>query len=315
MRRVIIDCDPGVDDAAAIMFALASPELDVVALTTGYGNGPLEACTANALRILAAAGREAIPVFPGAGRPLLREPNPGWASHVHSGDALGGSGQDMAAAGPPSTQPTHAARAIADAVTAAPGELTIAALGRLTNVALALALDPAMASQVKRIVAMGGAVQVPGNVSPNASANLYEDPEAADIVYRSGAPIVQVGLDVCNRVTVSPSQLQAIAEAGTPATNLLTSATAFLRESYVRRGLIGASEGVRYNDMPAVGYLEAPELFRAVPARIEIETRDEARRGATTAVWDSAHPNALVCLEVDADRLTALFTQRLIGGS
>lgn len=311
MKRVIIDCDPGIDDAAAIFLALASPELEVVAISTVYGNGPVEVCTANARRILAAAGRSSIPVFQGASKPLLREPNQGWASHIHGDDALGGLASAGADAGLLPTEAKHASLAILDAVMAAPGELTVLALGRLTDLALALALEPAVAESVREMVVMGGAVDVPGNVSAYASANLYEDPEAAAMVYRSGVPIVQVGLDVCNRVTVSPTQLESITKSETAASKLLTSATRFLQESYRRRGLIADGEGVRYNDMPAVGYLIAPDLFDLVPALVQIETKDEEQRGRSVAAWDSPNPNAMVCMGVDVARLTSLFTQRV----
>ena len=311
-NRVIIDCDPGIDDAAAILLALASPELDVAAITTVYGNGPVEACTANAHRILEAAQRTDIPVFMGAGKPLLREPNAGWASHIHGDDALGGAA--MPSSRPDDGGGKHGALAILELVHDSPGETSIIALGRLTNVALALALAPDLAGAVRRIVVMGGAVDVPGNVSPYASANLYEDPEAAAMVYRAGVPIVQVGLDVCNRVTVSPGQLETIAASETPAARLLTGATDFLRRSYERRGLLSPGEGVRFNDMPAVGYSIAPELFTVVPALVEIETRNEEKRGQTQAVWNDPAPNAGVCTKVDAAPLTDLFTRRLSEG-
>ena len=314
MKRVIIDCDPGIDDTAAILLALASPELEVAAVTTTYGNASVETCTANARRVLAVAGRSDIPVFMGAGKPLLRPANEGWASHIHGGDGLGGV---LSACGEPVEPPEpgkHAALAITESVMSAPGELTILALGRMTNVALALSLEPSIAGAVREIVVMGGAVTVPGNVSGVATANLHEDPEAAAIVYRSGAPIAQVGLDVCNRVTVSPAQLEAIAEAGSPATQLLSEATAYLREAYIRTGRIGPDEGVRYNDMPAVGYAINPELFTARPAFVEIETHSELTKGQTVADWNAAEPNARICLDVDSAALTVMFTERLCQG-
>ena len=324
MKQLIIDTDPGIDDAAAILLALGSPELEVVAVTTIYGNTSVEGCTANARRVLAAARRSDIPVFMGAGKPLLRPANEGWASHIHGGDGLGGVvsagvGSSSAAGEPveppPSEMPgKHAALAIAEAVMAAPGELTILALGRMTNVALALSLEPRMAGAVREIVVMGGAVTVPGNVSGVATANLYEDPESAAIIYRSGAPIVQVGLDVCNRVTVSPAQLDAFAAAGSPATRRLSEATGYLREAYIRTGRIGPDDGVRYNDMPAIGYAIDPGLFTARSAFVEIETHSELTKGQTVADWNAPEPNARICLEVDADALTALFTERLCRG-
>ena len=310
INRVIIDCDPGIDDAAAIFLALASPELEVAALSTVFGNGPVEASTGNAHRILEAAGRSDIPVFTGAARPLLREPTAGWASHIHGDDALGGPYVPHASSVAPGDD-RHAALAILGLANANPGELSIIALGRLTNIALALALQPALAAAVQRIVVMGGAVNVPGNVSAFASANLYEDPEAAAMVYRSGAAIVQVGLDVCNQVTVSADQLEAIAASPTPPAQLLSRAAGFLRRSYEDRGLLSPGEGVRFNDMPAVGYAVDPGLFTTTPARVEIETRSEEGRGRTVADWSAPNPNALVCTGVDSAALTELFTRRL----
>lgn len=319
MKPVIIDTDPGIDDVAALLLALASPELDVVALTTTYGNASVNSCTDNALHLLRLAGRDDIPVYKGVGKPLLRPANEGWASHIHGLDGLGGvtgSGGDQAgstsgagdASGPGDK---HAALAIIDAVMARQGEVTMMALGRMTNVALALALEPALAGALKEVVVMGGAFTVPGNVSQVATANLHEDPEAAAILYDSGAPIVQVGLDVCNLVTVTPAQLGAIAESDSPATRLLSEATVSLREAYIRTGRIGPSEGVRYNDMPAVGYAVWPELFTTRPAQVRIETHGELTRGQTVADWRANEPNARVCLEVDSAGLTELFTERL----
>ena len=324
MKRILIDTDPGIDDAAAILMALASPELEVMALTTIFGNSSVEVCTANARRVLTAAGRSDVPVYMGAGKPLLRPANEGWASHIHGGDGLGGIVDDSGPAVSPDGEPVeppsleapgkHAALAIIETVMAAPGEITVLALGRMTNLALAISLEPRIAESVAEVVVMGGAVTVPGNVSGVATANLHEDPEAASIVYRSGAPIVQVGLDVCNRVTVSPSQLEAIADAGSPATRLLSEATGHLREAYIRTGRIGPDDGVRYNDMPAIGYAVDPGLFTARSAYVEIETHSELTKGQTVADWNAADPNARICLEVDADALTALFTERLCRG-
>ena len=325
MKRVIIDTDPGVDDVAALLLALNSPELEVVACTTIYGNASVETCTANLVRVLAAAGRHDIPVYKGAGKPLLRPATAGWASHIHGADGLGGltsnspsmGGQEsgMASTGgkTPQVADLHAALAIVEAALAYPGDVSILALGRLTNVALALALNPDVAAAVREIVVMGGAVTVPGNVSQVATANLHEDPEAAAMVYDSGASIIQVGLDVCNRVTVSPSQLQRLSESSSPATQLLAQATGGLRDAYIRTGRIGPDEGVRYNDLPAVAYAVNPDLFSTRPALVTIETQSELTRGQTVADRDSDHSNTQVCLDVDAEALTALFTDRLSG--
>ena len=316
MQRVIIDTDPGIDDAAAILLALASPELSVDAVTTVFGNGPVDMCTANARRVLLAAGRTDIPVYQGAAKPLMRPPNAGWARHIHGDDALGNTGFPLPAETSQPGESRHAALEIVDRVMASPAEITILALGRLTNVALALSLEPRFAQSVARIIVMGGAVYVPGNVSPVASANLYEDPESAAIVYSSGAPLVQVGLDVCNKVNISQSQLEQIQQSATPTTRLLAAATPSLQKSYVERGILKEGEGVRFNDVPAVVFMAAPDLFGCSDMFVEIETHSSTAQGQTVAHHvssDTPPPNAAVCLEVDGERVAALFTERIVG--
>jgi inosine-uridine nucleoside N-ribohydrolase len=208
----------------------------------------------------------------------------------------------------------HAVFEIIDRVMSSPGEITILALGRMTNLALALSIEPHLAEAVAEIVLMGGAVQVPGNVSPVASANLYEDPEAAALLYSSGANLVQVGLDVCNTVTVSPEQLHQIRQADTPTTRLLTEATPCLQSYYQSRGWLGSPGSIHYNDVPAVAFATDPSLFHRQHLYVAIETQSHLTRGQTVA--DLRHltghqPNIKVCLEVDAPRLTSLFTQRV----
>ena len=322
MKRLIIDTDPGIDDAAAIFFALASPELSVEAITTVFGNGPVDVCTANALRIIHAAGRPDIPVYKGAGKPLARDPRQGWASAVHGDDALGNtwlplSPMEVASGhGAMDVASGHGALELTRRVMESPGEITVLALGRLTNVALALALEPAFAGSVREIVHMGGALGVPGNVTPVASANIHEDPEAAAMVYRSGAPLVQVGLDVCNKVTVSAGQLERIYKTGTRPAELLAGATPFIQSYYRANGLLDDPAGARYNDMPAVAYLVDPGLFGSRRLHVEVETCGQRTLGQTVAdlrAHGGQPPNATVCLQVDAPRVTELFTQRIEG--
>ena len=315
VKRVIIDCDPGVDDAAALLFALASPELNVEAVTTVYGNGSVDACTANALRILAAAGRGDIPVYQGAGRPLLRQPNPGWASQVHGDDALG----NLAAPFPEGTRHAEAGPAAVEIVRRideSPGEIGLLALGRMTNIALALSLEPQLAERVKEVVVMGGAVFVPGNVSPVATANLYEDPEAAAILYQSGARVVQVGLDVCDRVEFNREQLDRLRRSGNPGARLLAAATPFLQGYYRSRGMLADPEGVRYNDVPAVAYAVNPGWFETRDLYVTVDYQGPATRGQTVADVRGVtgmEANATVCLGVDAAGLTGTFIRRVAG--
>ena len=317
MKRVIIDTDPGIDDAAALFLALTSPELSVEAITTVYGNGPVEICTQNTLRILNAAGRLEIPVYQGAARPLLREPTPGWASQVHGQDGLGNINYPRPAGHYP-VAGRPAAVEIIERVMASQGEITMLALGRMTNLALAMSLEPGLAGSVAQIIVMGGAVAVPGNASPVASANLYEDPEAASILYKSGAPLVQVGLDVCNQVEITSSQLLQIEQTGTAITGLLSAAAPFLQSYYRSQNLLREPDGVRYNDLSAAAYAIDPTLFQAEEYPVTIETHSELARGQTVVDrralgqdFGNESARVRVCLEVDAERLTSLFTQRI----
>ena len=317
MKRVIIDTDPGIDDAAALFLALTSPELSVEAITTVYGNGPVEICTQNTLRILNAAGRLEIPVYQGAARPLLRESTPGWASQVHGQDGLGNINYPRPAGHYP-VAGSPAAVEIIERVMASQGEITMLALGRMTNLALAMSLEPGLAGSVAQIIVMGGAVAVPGNASPVASANLYEDPEAASILYKSGAPLVQVGLDVCNQVEITSSQLLQIEQTGTAITGLLSAATPFLQSYYRSQNLLREPDGVRYNDLSAAAYAIDPTLFQAEEYPVTIETHSELARGQTVVDrralgqdFGNESARVRVCLEVDAERLTSLFTQRI----
>lgn len=310
MRRVIIDTDPGIDDTAAIFFALTSPELRVELLTTVFGNAELEHTTRNALRILEAAGREDIPVYVGAGRPLLREPR--YGTLVHGADGLGDVLTDE-----PKTAPAsgRAVEQIVEQVMASPGEIDLLALGPPTNVALALSLEPRLAGALRSLVIMGGAVRTHGNASPVASANLVNDPEATAIVYQSGAPIVQVGLDVCRPTLITHRQLAMIGAAGNPMSDLLTRVTPCILAAYERNE--GETNGAHYNDLPAVAYLVDPTLFRSQKLGIWIETSGPITAGQTVADWGGRwgkQPNAEVCLEVDAARLADLFTERLVAG-
>ena len=317
VKRVIIDTDPGVDDTAAILLALASPELQVEALTISYGNGSVEQCEANARRILEVAGRSDIPVHRGAQGPLLRRPNEGWAGHIHGGDALGGAASGgSAVSGAGSGPAEHAAVEIARRVLEAPGEITALALGRMTNVALALRLAPEMADALAQVVVMGGAVRVPGNVSPVATANIHEDPESAAILYDSGVEIAQVGLDVCDHCGLSDEQFRRLEACEAPAVQLLVSASAYTRAAYRRLGRLADGEAVRYNDVPAVAYAIDPTLMETERLPVAVDTCGELTRGQTVVDWYGMTGRAAtveVCLGVDAERLTEMVVERLVG--
>ena len=316
VKRVIIDTDPGVDDTAAILLALTSPELRVEALTISYGNGSMPQCAANARRILAVAGREDIPVHPGAHGPLLRRPNDGWAAHIHGGDALGGASDAAGTEGMnPDDISRHAAVEIARRALESPGEITVLALGRMTNVALALMMEPRVAGALASVVVMGGAVRVPGNVSPVATANIHEDPEAAAALYDSGVPIVQVGLDVCDRCGFSDAQFARLEACEAPAVQLLVSASTYTRAAYRRLGRLADGEAVRYNDVPAVACAVDPTLMETERVPVAVDMASELTRGQTVVDWygmTGRPANAEVCLGVDAERLTGMVVERLV---
>ena len=310
MKPVIIDTDPGIDDAAAIFFALGSPELDILALTTIFGNVSLDQCTANALRILEAAGREGIPVYRGAPR-TFGLGDPPLAPHIHGSDGLGDTGLP---APKTAAQPSHAVFEIVERALAAPGEITFVALGRLTNLALAINMEPRVAESFDEVVVMGGAVGVPGNATPVATANIWGDAQAADVVYRSGARVVQVGLDVCLEVELTPEQLASVWARDSASTRLLQAAVGFIQAAYNRRGRLRNPRGAQFNDVPAMAYAIDPTLFSTSEAFVRVEHTSKLTEGQTVADLEglTGQPaNVRVALEVDADRLTDLWTQRL----
>ncbi len=311
MKRVIIDTDPGIDDTAAIFCALTSGALQVEALTTVFGNVEVEQTTRNALILLEVAGRSDIPVYQGTARPLIREPN--FAKFIHGENGLG----DIEIA-PPSSMPAPggAVEAIISRIMNAPGDITLIALGPLTNLALALTLEPRAARNLRELILMGGAVCTWGNVTPAASANLYNDPEAASIVYRAGVPMVQVGLDVCRPTVISHADLARIREADTPMGRFLLRMTPFIEQAYRKRGVkvVLEGRGVQYNDIVCIAYAVKPDMFKTENLYVEIETHGAVTIGETVADFEGRwgkKPNTRVCLSVDARGVAELFTECL----
>jgi inosine-uridine nucleoside N-ribohydrolase len=308
--RVMIDTDPGIDDVAAILMGLGSQELQVEAVTTIFGNASVTQSTINALRLLEAAGRSDIPVYQGVGK-CYNFTEPTYSAQVHGSDGFGDIAWPL-----PTTLPQrrHAVLEFIDRVLAAPGEITVVALGRLTNLALAISIEPQVATALRSLVVMGGAITVPGNITPVASANLWGDSEAADVVYRSGAKIVQIGLDVCDQVEISAAQQRHVWQAYTAATRLLQALTPCLHASYRRRGLLRHPDNIRYNDVPAMAYVIDPSLFTCQDVHVRIETQGQLTRGQTVADLHgqgSTPPNVTVAFGVDAARLTQLWAERV----
>lgn len=308
VKRVIIDADPGIDDTAALLMALASDRLQVEAITTVHGNASVEQCTLNTLRILEAAGRTDIPVYEGAGRTLTYHV-PTYAPHIHGDDGIGNIDLPL-----PTTrvQERHAVPELIERVLGAPGELTLMAIGRQTNVALAVSIEPRFAECVKEIVVMGGALYQPGNVTPVATANIAGDPEAADAVYRSGARVTQVGLDVCNMVEISGAQQRRVWKTETPASKMLEAATRFINQAYLKDNRLYNPDGVQYSDVSPMAYAIAPELFEMRDLYVRVETQGEFARGQTVADMrknSTTAPNVSVAMGVDGDAVTELWAE------
>ena len=311
-RKILIDTDPGIDDAMAIFYSLASPEFDVVGLTTIFGNAHTATCTTNALTLLEIAGRTDIPVARGAARPLAMDYR-GPVTFVHGTD-----GQGDVNLPPPATKPVavDAARFIIDTVMAAPGEITLVPLGPLTNIAMALILEPDLPKHLAGIVLMGGAAFVGGNASPAAEANILNDPEAADLVFGADCPIVMLGLDVTEQTVMSDAALTTIATFDNPQARHIARIVPFYREFY--RSRLGL-DGIVVHDSSTISYLLAPQHFTTVAYPIRVDTGHGVGRGKTwtaKAVSDrenqwAGRRHVTICTGVDSDAVVALELSRL----
>lgn len=304
---IVVDTDPGVDDAAALLVALASPELDVRAITTVGGNVPLEVCTRNALKIVEATGRTDVPVHAGCPGPLVRDQVFGRYVHV------GGFADDVLP--PPRTAPAegHAVEVIARAARegAATGRpITLACLGPLTNVALALVQDATVAAGIARIVVMGGAFTALGHRTAWAEFNVFADPHATAAVYASGVPVVVLPLDATFRGLVTNDDVAAFArDGGVPGAALATLLRRYDRSDVARFGRPGAP----LHDAMVPTFLVAPELFRGRPAHVGVECQGTTPGHTWADFWGkSGRPaNATVVEEVDEAGFRAFLCERI----
>lgn len=307
-ESILIDTDPGIDDAMAILFALKSPELDVLALTTVYGNHHIEVTTRNALRLLELAGREDIPVARGASAPLVREYTEP-ATDVHGSDGLG----DAGIAGEPEGQAAHAraAQFIVETIMSRPGAVTLVPIGPLTNIAMALKLEPRLVKATKRVVLMGGTAFAAGNVTPVAEANIYNDPEAAAIVFGAGWEVVMVGLDVTTQVVMDRAYIGELARSSAPyarlCARLVPHYQAFHASAYQSDGQLNT------HDPTAIAYLLRPDLFTTLECPVRVETQGYAA-GQVIVDRNCRHypgVRATICVEVDEPAVLALFKERV----
>lgn len=307
-RKIIIDTDPGQDDAVAILLALASPEdVEVLGITAVAGNVPLELTAKNARIVCELACKTDVPVFAGCDRPLGRDLVT--AEHVH-----GKTGLDGPTLPDPKMplQEKHAVDFIIETVRAHDaGTITLCPLGPLTNVATAIQRAPDIAERMHQIVLMGGAYFEVGNITPAAEFNIYVDPEAADIVFQSGVDIVVMPLDVTHKALVTKSRNDAFRELGTTVGIAVAEMTDFFerfdKEKY-------GSAGAPLHDPCVTAYLIRPELFTGRHINVEVETSSDLTMGMTVADWwrvTDRPANAMFMGDIDADGFFDLLTERL----
>jgi inosine-uridine nucleoside N-ribohydrolase len=301
---IILDCDPGHDDAIALLLALASPELELLAVTTTHGNQTLEKTTANAIRVLEFAGRGDVPVAAGADRPLVRDAYV--AAYVH-----GETGLDGPSLPPPQASPVdqHAVDLIAEHVLGSAQAVTLVPTGPLTNIALFLARHPEVAARVERVVLMGGAI-AEGNVTPAAEFNIWADPEAARRVFSSGLDVTMIGLDVTHKALFGPvetERLRSAGRVGRMVAELLDFYGLFHRRQY-------GWDGSPIHDAVAVAHVVRSDLVDTVKRGVTIDTGGELSRGRTYVdLWRRAgwEPNARVGVDIDAPEFLEFLLRRL----
>jgi purine nucleosidase/pyrimidine-specific ribonucleoside hydrolase len=306
---VILDCDPGIDDALALLLAARSPEIELLAVTTVAGNARVEQCTPNALRALAAAGAESIPVVRGEAAPLRQALVT--APEIHDEDGLGG----VAAAYPVTVPPTGSAapEAILELLAARP-DAEIVAVGPLTNLARAIERDRERMRRVPRITVMGGAFRVYGNTTVAAEFNVYVDPDAAQAVLDLGVPLTIVPLDVTERVALFRTDLPSLRDGDLGP--FVTAITDSLMR--IHQQLCGF-DGCYLHDPLTLATVIDPSLIRTVEAHVQVEIDGRVTRGMTVADLRPyglfrGEPNARVAVDVDADRFRRLSLPRLNAG-
>ena len=306
-RKIIIDTDPGQDDAVAILLALGSPELEILGMVAVAGNVPLALTEKNTRKICELAGRPDVPVYAGAVRPLVRTLVT--AEHVHGESGL--NGPDL----PEPTMPLqdqHGVDFIVDTLmTEEPGTVTLCTLGALTDVAMALARKPEIAPRIKEIVMMGGGFFEGGNITPTAEFNIYIDAHAAEMVFAAGIPITMMPLDVTHQALSSPERIAAIRALNTR----VGEATAQMLEFYERFDVDKyGSKGGPLHDPCVIAYLIQPDLFSGRECNVAIETSSELTYGMTVVDWwgvTDRKKNATVMREINADGFYKLLVERL----
>lgn len=311
-QKLIIDADVGIDDAMAILLAAASPEIELLGITTTFGNASIENSTRNAHYLLSRVGLS-VPVARGSSFPLVKPPEPP-ADFVHGANGLGNFNFELKPT--PADSALSAAEFIIEQSKLFPGQITLVPVGRMTNIALALRLDPELPSRIKQVVLMGGAFRVPGNVTPVAEANIQGDPEAADIVFGADWQVVAIGLDVTTQITVGPDQLNNLEQANPKTGAFVKGFSAFYLDFYRS---VGVTAGFYIHDPAAILYVLQPSLFTTEAAPVRVASQGIAA-GQTIAAFPpqdtrpghwAGVPPALIATDVDEGAAQALFLQRL----
>jgi purine nucleosidase len=306
-QKIIIDTDPGQDDAVAMLLAFGSPELEILGITAVAGNVPLKLTEKNARKICELAGRPDAKVYAGAIRPLVRAP-------VSAEEVHGKTGLD----GPDLPEPTmklqdqYAVDYIVETIMAEKfGTVTLCPLGPLTNIALALIREPKIAKRIKQIVLMGGGFFEGGNITPAAEFNIYADPQAADVVFRSGIPIVMMPLDVTHKALTKASRVEKFRKLGTrvghATADMLEFFELFDEQKY-------GSDGGPLHDPCVIAYLLKPELFSGRECNVAVETTSELTMGMTVIDWwgvTRRPKNAMVMRDIDHEGFFDLLVERL----
>ena len=306
-QSLIIDTDPGQDDAVAILLALASPEINLLGITAVAGNVPLALTEVNVRKVCDLAGRTDMAVYAGLDRPLVRPLVT--AEHVHGKTGL--DGPDLPDPQTP-LQDQHAVDFIIETLRREPaGSVTIAPVGPLSNVAMAMQMAPDIIPRIKQIVLMGGAYFEVGNITPAAEFNIYVDPHAAAVVFASGVQITMMPLDVTHKALTSTDRVAALRNIG----NRTGAAIADMLEFFERfdEAKYG-SDGAPLHDPCTIAWLIDPKMFAGRHCNVEIETSSELTMGMTVIDWwrvTNRPENALVIGDLDADRFFALITERL----
>ncbi|MEO8856082.1 MAG: nucleoside hydrolase [Burkholderiaceae bacterium] len=315
MHKVIYDTDPGVDDAMALYFALAHPGIEIVGITTTFGNVSVQQAATNALYLCAIVGCRA-PVTQGVAQPWVK-PAEAPPAHIHGADGLGNLRTRVAVDA--QLDPRSSAQFIVDTARAQPGEITLVAVGPLGNLSLALMLEPRLPQLLREVIIMGGTVLEPGNVSPVAEANIWNDPHAADRVFAAGWKLTMVGLDVTHRVWLTVQQFERLAARhGHIAMDTLHHAVGFYAGFYSGQYKhLAQNPGSFAHDLLAFVYLVHPEFFGVETRTVRVATEGLAQ-GQTImnrrdflayheSAWAADQPRTQVCMTVDAPACTKLF--------